>query len=212
MKKIAALIALIAAAASAAASVSSFQTGFSAAGPQADANAYRSVVEAAVSGSSAGYGATNIASYDNISNHALFGSNTNIAFKSTIQFGVSGNQAGTWGIRAGVDFGGGGAVFLDGQAIAFRSTDMWWNGSYSNPTQYFQFDGNIAAGNHTLTVYGLEGCCDGGQQIQYNFGQGYHSFDNQTLNPVPEPETYAMMLAGLGLLGALSRRKSNKLA
>ena len=29
-------------------------------------------------------------------------------------------------------------------------------------------------------------------------------------NPIPEPETYAMMLAGLGLLGAVSRRRRQK--
>ena len=27
--------------------------------------------------------------------------------------------------------------------------------------------------------------------------------------PVPEPETYAMLLAGLGLIGAMSRRRKN---
>jgi hypothetical protein len=27
------------------------------------------------------------------------------------------------------------------------------------------------------------------------------------LNPVPEPETYGMMLAGLGILGFLARRR-----
>ncbi|WP_338846655.1 CCXG family PEP-CTERM protein [Massilia sp. W12] len=212
MKKIAALIALFAAA-HANASLISFQTGYSAAGPQATAEAYRDVVEAAVAAPGAGYGVTNIASYNNISNQSIFGgSYTNVAFKSTIQFGVQGNQAGTWTIRAGVDFGRGGAIFLDGQAVAFRNTDMWWAGNYNNPSQYFQFSGNIAAGNHTLTVYGLENCCDGGQQIQYNFGQGFQSFNNQTLNPVPEPETYALLLAGLGAVGMLSRRRQQKLA
>lgn len=28
------------------------------------------------------------------------------------------------------------------------------------------------------------------------------------VNPVPEPETYAMLLAGLGLMGAVIRRRS----
>jgi len=32
---------------------------------------------------------------------------------------------------------------------------------------------------------------------------------NHTTNPVPEPETYAMLLAGIGLLGVAGRRKKN---
>ena len=198
---------------SASASTITLQTGFSDAGPLATANDYRSVVDAAVAVASGGYGSTSIASYDNVSNHGLFGSATNIAFKSTITFGVAAGQTGSWDFRAGVDFGRGGAVFLDGHAVDFRTNDMWWAGNYSNPTQFFQFSSNIGAGNHTLTMYGLEGCCDGGQQVQFNAGSGYHSFDNQTLPPVPEPETYAMLLAGLGLLGMIGRRKkSQKLA
>ena len=35
-------------------------------------------------------------------------------------------------------------------------------------------------------------------------------YDNVSLAPVPEPETYAMMLAGLALLGSLARRKSKR--
>lgn len=35
------------------------------------------------------------------------------------------------------------------------------------------------------------------------------SFTNTQVTPVPEPETYAMMLAGLALLGAAARRKKN---
>ncbi len=38
-------------------------------------------------------------------------------------------------------------------------------------------------------------------------GTGAGKFDNLVVSsPVPEPETYAMMLAGLGLIGAIARR------
>jgi hypothetical protein len=211
--KLAAVTAAIAAFGSANASTITLQTGFSNAGAQATANDYRSVVDAAVVVAGAGYGTSTVASYDNVSNHGLFGSSSNIAFKSTINFGVAAGQSGNWAFRAGVDFGNGGAVFLDGQAVDFRSNDMWWAGSYSNSSQFFQFSSNVGAGNHTLTMYGLEGCCDGGQQFQFNSGAGFRSFDNQTLPPVPEPETWAMLLGGLGLLSVLGRRKkSQKLA
>ena len=33
------------------------------------------------------------------------------------------------------------------------------------------------------------------------------TLDNIAVTPVPEPETYALMLAGLGLLGGLARRR-----
>ena len=35
-------------------------------------------------------------------------------------------------------------------------------------------------------------------------------YDNLTVAAVPEPETYAMLLAGLGLLGFVSRRRNNE--
>ncbi|MBY0558165.1 MAG: CCXG family PEP-CTERM protein, partial [Burkholderiaceae bacterium] len=66
----------------------------------------------------------------------------------------------------------------------------------------------LSAGNHTLTIYGLEGCCDGGQQVQFaKAGEGYQTFTADTLAPVPEPETYAMLLGGLAMLGAVARRR-----
>ena len=35
------------------------------------------------------------------------------------------------------------------------------------------------------------------------------AMDNLIISSVPEPETYAMLLAGLGLLGAITRRRQN---
>jgi len=196
---------------SANAAVINFQTGFSDAGAQASANDYRDVVNAAIA--SHPYGSTVLSSYDNVSNNGIFGAGvTNIAFKSTITFGLS--SAGNYAFRAGVDFGHGGAVFLDGQAVAFKQNDMWWAGSYGNTDGVFNIASTaLGAGNHTLAIYGLEGCCDGGQQVQYSANGGaFQSFSNQTLAPVPEPETYAMLLGGLGLVGVLSRRRNKQAA
>ena len=38
-------------------------------------------------------------------------------------------------------------------------------------------------------------------------GHGDRVIDDFKVVPVPEPETYAMMLAGIGMLGALARRR-----
>ena len=40
----------------------------------------------------------------------------------------------------------------------------------------------------------------------YEYG-GYVAVDNLVLTPVPEPETYALLLAGLGLLAVIGRRR-----
>jgi hypothetical protein len=85
---------------------------------------------------------------------------------------------------------------------------MWWAGSYSNTGGIFAVNNQaLSAGNHTLTIYGLEGCCDGGQQVQYAVNGGaFQSFNNSSLQlaaAVPEPETYAMLLGGLAWLARL---------
>jgi hypothetical protein len=46
--------------------------------------------------------------------------------------------------------------------------------------------------------------------LRFNSSIGLHTLDNGipgTVTPVPEPETYAMMLAGLGLIGFVARRR-----
>jgi hypothetical protein len=71
-------------------------------------------------------------------------------------------------------------------------------------------------------VAGLQNIAYGGTTVTYRIGAGGPNYfggtdeswgvDNfrVTLNvaaPIPEPETYALMLAGLGLIGAIARRK-----
>ncbi len=192
------------------ASTITLSTGYSAAAAQTSAANYQSVVNAAVATPGAGYGSTSIASYDNVSNSGLFGSGSNIAFKSVINFGVSAADAGAWSFRSGVDFGKGGALFLDGVALDVKSNDMWWAGNYNNASQFLSGSSALSAGNHTLSIYGLEGCCDGGQQVQFKAGNNnFVSFGAKDglISAVPEPTTYAMLLIGLGLLGFTARRK-----
>ena len=58
--------------------------------------------------------------------------------------------------------------------------------------------GNSGQGNQFFAAH-LAGFSD------LSVGSG--DFAGSTLAPVPEPETYAMLLAGLGLMGALARRR-----
>ncbi len=62
---------------------------------------------------------------------------------------------------------------------------------------HWSIDGtNLQSGNYYLQVSG---------KVTGNKGGTYGG--DLTLLPVPEPETYGMMLAGLGLLGFMARRK-----
>lgn len=85
------------------------------------------------------------------------------------------------------------AVKLDGLLLGtFSPTTTWSNQSVSAL--------NIAAGSHTLEFAGTN---------PLNKADTSAFLDNvrMTVTPVPEPETYAMLLAGLGLMGGIARRK-----
>jgi hypothetical protein len=174
------------------------------------AEEYRDAVDAALQGPS--YASQMLSSYDNVTHQSLFGGNSNFAMKSTISFGIA--TAGSFAFRAGVDFGFGGAMFLDGVALDFKSNDMWWAGSYGNESQFFLGESALAVGNHVLQIYGFEGCCDGGQQVQF-LAPGetgvWTSFSNvdglDLVNKVPEPGSIALLLTGAALIGTTRRRR-----
>jgi len=67
---------------------------------------------------------------------------------------------------------------------------------------FFGFKGLTNASYATL-VQNFDGIYSGG-------GVDYVFVDNFAVAAVPEPETYAMLLAGLGLLGFTMRRKSSR--
>ncbi len=200
MKKLAAAIALafVAGAASAGSAIE-IQTGsYTGTGLFDNAAAFQTVVENAVTTTSWA------SSYDNLPISINQG-----ALESTITFDVT-TAGQDWTFRAGVDFGKGGAIYLDGTAEQSFANNMWWNGNYNTAGQYFQFTAtDLSVGYHTLTLYGLEDCCSGNQQTQFQINNGtFTSFGtNDGLPAIPEAQTFAMLLAGLGLIGTLSRRR-----
>ncbi len=58
----------------------------------------------------------------------------------------------------------------------------------------------LAAGTYTLQIRGI---------VTGAFGGSYAGVLNFT-TPVPEADTYAMLIAGLGVMGFVARRKANK--
>jgi len=86
------------------------------------------------------------------------------------------------------------ALWLDGVKQSWSSSG--YSGSYYTGTLS---DLVLGAGSHTFTIE-LTALAPG-----YTSGGATATFS--ALAPVPEPETYAMLLAGLGLMGAVARRR-----
>lgn len=69
------------------------------------------------------------------------------------------------------------------------------------------FTVDATGGSDVLGTHSFSGLVS---SIEWTGSPGYAQISTLTISPVPEPETYAMLLAGLGLLGfAARRRKQN---
>jgi len=90
----------------------------------------------------------------------------------------------------------------------FNSTDVG-AGDFSSPVAWL---GTTPTATSTFTgpvhfEYTLQGVAGQSYHLYVSgFGDGVQ-LDNLTVAAVPEPESYAMMLAGLGALGLMSRRR-----
>lgn len=184
------------------------QTNYSTAGQQENAAAYLAAVDAALAAPLVpGYGTAYLPVYY-ADNQSLFGSATNLAYRFTVEFEVTAAASGPWSFRAGVDFGRGGVVMLDDVVLDYSQQDLWW-GEYWDGGGVLQGTADLRPGTHVLRVAGLEDCCDGPQSAQFRIGDGaWTTFGvNDGLQPVPEPATAAMLLAGGALFGVRQVRR-----
>jgi len=94
-------------------------------------------------------------------------------------------------------------TFLPANAsgVSFSSADLYSGATLlaSGPLGNITSTPTLAPGAYDLRVSGTLTATSGFYSGSVNF--------NSTTAPIPEPETYAMMLAGLGLMGFVARRR-----
>ena len=103
---------------------------------------------------------------------------------------------------------GGQTQQFDLPSVNFTKVSLYSNGTEkaSTVTNSFNF-ANLAAGSYLLKVSGnVQGVGFGGAPAVGGALAQYQ------VTAVPEPETYAMLLAGLGVMGAIARRRSKTAA
>jgi hypothetical protein len=86
------------------------------------------------------------------------GSDKNIGWK--FEFDFNEPFGAKWTIQFGVDYGFGGAIFVDGKWLLSNTNNLWWAGDWNSPA-VLQINKKFNKGKHTIVVYGGEDCCDG---------------------------------------------------
>jgi hypothetical protein len=56
---------------------------------------------------------------------------------------------------------------VDDTVLEWSNADMWWGGSWSNPSKTLEGCIDLGVGVHHVDFYGAEFCCDGYQQLQF---------------------------------------------
>lgn len=96
-----------------------------------------------------------------------------------------------------VTFSSRGSFTLSNVLVSLTGTGITGSAADTDPSADFGFNG-LSAGNYVLNVTG---------KITGNLGGSYGGVLEAATAPVPEPETYALMLAGLGAVGFMARRR-----
>jgi len=89
-----------------------------------------------------------------------------------------------------------------GSAISGLTASLYLGNTLKSTSTGLNYSfSNLLSGTYTLKASGT--VANGGFNLLIT---------NYTVTPVPEPETYAMLLAGLGVMGAIARRRSKTAA
>jgi len=92
---------------------------------------------------------------------------------------------------------------LDGSVTAWTTTDFLGS-QFGSGLFRASYTSLLSAGTHTIELFTTADCC--------GVGELAWSVSAAQVAPIPEPEIYAMMGVGLGLMGWVSRRRKQHAA
>jgi len=150
--------------------------------------------------SATGYFTVDTASLNNPGFTSFSGASALSALSVTVTGSSGGN--GTFGLS---DFStffintAGGTLNLNSEWVGQATPGGLW-GAAAFPT---------TVGDLNMFSTGLSANTPSGSSIFTLLTAGGDSMRLTSVSPVPEPETYAMLLAGLGVIGAIARRRKN---
>lgn len=130
--------------------------------------------------------------------NAIFG-NTGVSsvFNDWISFSMPADSSGN-GESNVISLGRGGVTFT--AFNLYESTNLIATGIMDGSSWLLSFAGGATPGNYTLNIAGYK--------LNPSLSASYAG--NISISPVPEPETYAMLLAGISMIGfSIRRRKSD---
>nr|WP_206022005.1 FxDxF family PEP-CTERM protein [Rhodoferax bucti] len=130
---------------------------------------------------------------------SVVGSFTNQEVTNVIVTGLS-NVTGSFDYLVSAT-GASGASYV-GSAVTGLTTSLYLGNALKGTSTGLNYSfSNLLSGTYTLKASGT--VANGGFNVLIT---------SYTVTPVPEPETYAMLLAGLGVMGAIARRRSKTAA
>jgi len=96
------------------------------------------------------------------------GTANNVGFLFTAWFPIVKATKANWCFILPVDFGLGGAVFLNGYKVKSYAGNIWENGN----SKRLDFCTRLSKRTHKLELIGAENCCDGATTWRFNINGG----------------------------------------